>query len=1131
MIFGLATNLLILFDIQFLYLRAIFSLIFLAIIPGMLIMLILKIRKLGFWEYMVYAIGLSMAFVMFAGLFANWSNFILHPANLGKELAGNIIPISDNFSIQETELPRAVKNIWIGGNNDLYGYYRDEIVKSADNGITWTSVYKFTEGEGNRKVWVDSRGTVFAGRDETGLLYMSKDGDSNWTTPLKFSCQNKPMANGQPEGYGTLWNMDEDSLGNLYVGEYSGEWDANCAYIHKSTDGGLTWSISYNSLAYDWPGRHIHMVKVDPKNDFIYATQGDGFERARLIRSTDRGKTWTTLQSRMLDAQYTTMIFFQDNRLFGTDAGSLTNKILNTSDDRNFSLSAEFNEEISDFIWSSSKNLKNDVAFIGTVSEKAGGDSGLYGTRNKGNSWHKVKDLGVTTREYQGIDSISNFGTDGYAYYHDNLNDKTHRLKYVDNSAKQSLPFSGQITKPLSLPRILITFDAMLLIFACLAFKRNADLGLKIELPRVGLLNLSFFVAPVILLTLSVLGAVVLNNNGSNTISMLMLGGTAIYVFFAFFLRDKLNENIFPWAILTTSISFLLTGWLRSWFVSGADINLEYHIFQLVKENQYWSMSLFNSAYTACLSVTILPAVLSFFMNINDQYIFKLIIPLIFSITPVCVYLFFRRYATSALAFLAAFFFMSQPVFMSWWWIPIRQEIAFLFFALVLLVLFSKTISSLQKNILLLVFLFSMAVSHYSTTYIALSLLILTYVICLIYRKTRSRQIISRIYKKIILNGEDELENTKYYISGLFLLAAIMFTFIWYAQLTKISGNLVEFAQKTTQNMGQIFNDDIRADGASLGMQLNIFFKQKDDSLLLQNYIEKASNIYKTKSYIKTYPQKVIDKYKIEVIPGFLMQLKTNKIIAAVIYFFQGLVQKMVKIFIILYIFCLIVIRLKKINIDIEYKVMIFVSLFSLMAMMVLPFASIDYDLMRQYQQLLVILSLPLVLGGFIVFIFLKNDKFRNSIAIMVFLLYFLFISGFIPQIIGKDFPGLQLNNSGGSYDELYVHETEVKSSEWLFKNRANDELIYADSRAYYKLWFSSNVREGKITRENKIIREVFPSTIDKNAYVYSSRTNTLKGVAYASISGDLINYNFPAEFLNQNKNLIYSNGESKVFK
>ncbi len=70
--FGLITILLTLFNIQLFYLRTVFSFVFLTTIPGFLIMLILNIKKKGFWEYLIITIGLSVAFLMFAGLAVNW---------------------------------------------------------------------------------------------------------------------------------------------------------------------------------------------------------------------------------------------------------------------------------------------------------------------------------------------------------------------------------------------------------------------------------------------------------------------------------------------------------------------------------------------------------------------------------------------------------------------------------------------------------------------------------------------------------------------------------------------------------------------------------------------------------------------------------------------------------------------------------------------------------------------------------------------------------------------------------------------------------------------------------------------------------------------------------------------------
>jgi uncharacterized membrane protein len=197
-----------------------------------------------------------------------------------------------------------------------------------------------------------------------------------------------------------------------------------------------------------------------------------------------------------------------------------------------------------------------------------------------------------------------------------------------------------------------------------------------------------------------------------------------------------------------------------------------------------------------------------------------------------------------------------------------------------------------------------------------------------------------------------------------------------------------------------------------------------------------------------------------------------------------------------------------------------------ILAIIVLPFASIDYDLTRVYQQVLIILSLPAVLGCFVIFKFFKKENLAIFAVLSVFLFYFLFISAFFPQIVGgpQDL-SMQLNNFGRCNDEFYVYKSEIKSATWLFKESNNEDKIYVDDRAVNKFWLVTNINK------NRIIKSVLPSTMDKKAYVYSSYTNTIKKRAFVTIKGGTIIYNFPTEFLNQNKNKIYNNGGSEVFK
>src|SRR3989339_302695 len=72
-LFLLIINTLIIFDVNFIYLRQILGFLFLITVPGIVLMLCFKIRNIDFWEYLVYTVGLSISFIMFAGLIVNWT--------------------------------------------------------------------------------------------------------------------------------------------------------------------------------------------------------------------------------------------------------------------------------------------------------------------------------------------------------------------------------------------------------------------------------------------------------------------------------------------------------------------------------------------------------------------------------------------------------------------------------------------------------------------------------------------------------------------------------------------------------------------------------------------------------------------------------------------------------------------------------------------------------------------------------------------------------------------------------------------------------------------------------------------------------------------------------------------------
>ena len=133
----------------------------------------------------------------------------------------------------------------------------------------------------------------------------------------------------------------------------------------------------------------------------------------------------------------------------------------------------------------------------------------------------------------------------------------------------------------------------------------------------------------------------------------------------------------------------------------------------------------------------------------------------------------------------------------------------------------------------------------------------------------------------------------------------------------------------------------------------------------------------------------------------------------------------------------------------------------------------------------------------------------------------------FPPYIIGGSETFFHLNNFGPYYDKYYTHDSEIKSAKWLSNNFDEKYLIYVDKPTRPKLKTFFNIKDGHF------IYDILPSIIDKDSYVYLSYTNTIKKIIPQSLQGGMtsLNYNFPTQFLNDNKNKIYNNGESEIFK
>jgi uncharacterized membrane protein len=192
------------------------------------------------------------------------------------------------------------------------------------------------------------------------------------------------------------------------------------------------------------------------------------------------------------------------------------------------------------------------------------------------------------------------------------------------------------------------------------------------------------------------------------------------------------------------------------------------------------------------------------------------------------------------------------------------------------------------------------------------------------------------------------------------------------------------------------------------------------------------------------------------------------------------------------------------------------------MALVVLPFVSQDYNLERLYQQLLVVLSGAFVVG--ILFIFKKLPRVAGTtIALIAILFYFTSTSGLASQGL-LHFSDVNLINDGNNYDKFYVKDGEFNSLVWLGDNYKSGG-INIDRYA--------TLRAGAYTNlpSKRFINGLLPSEISMQGYTYATDSNLNRDLVFDYNNKQVITYNLPSQMLDEYKNTVYVNSDSKIYK
>ena len=660
-------------------------------------------------------------------------------------------------------------------------------------------------------------------------------------------------------------------------------------------------------------------------------------------------------------------------------------------------------------------------------------------------------------------------------------------------------------TKPLSTISLLISFSAATIILAIIAYIRNKDITFSFSNLKLTTGEKAFLIVPALFPLISIVGMRLMNLTDNNVILMLLLFLIPAYVIFISFSNRKVSEKVYPAAIFLIGISLLLMYSLRSNHIIGADTNREFAIFLTTLDNLHWRQ-LGLGILDSCLSISLLPAIYQAFLNIDPEYLFKIVYSLIVSTLPLVIYLLSKKYVGSFYAFLTSVFFMSQIWFL---WTPAtaRVNIALLFFALALMVLFSDNIGEFGKRTLFIVFTACIIVSHYGATYVAFFALLFTW----IGMQVLSSIIASRTKKLAAISAKSRV------VGG---------TPPNFSSQEESPSGIDATAYKATglQSSQPQFRRGITAISIALFLTILFFWFSQ---MTGPSFSVGVKTIYTSiASWHWFLAEEAVSSRPVQAAFGRTLP-------------YTGVPQRIEFVFswltIILMSIGLLLVTLRRVKtmvsnphserekpnfslkqFETEYLMLSIGCYLLLVATVLVPHVEEAYGSARVYFQMMAPLSIFFVIGGIMVARYLKSRPYW--IILVVLLPYFLCTTGAICQVFG--FPrAITLNsaNSGGppGIFNMYIYEEESCSAKWLKEYAGGEATIYIGS------WATILVSQARIPEgQHKSFIATYQEGKQIDGYIY---------LRYLDIVDRELVAKYPGLFAQKSK--IYTNGGSEVYK
>ncbi|MDX3071862.1 hypothetical protein [Streptomyces sp. MI02-7b] len=625
-------------------------------------------------------------------------------------------------------------------------------------------------------------------------------------------------------------------------------------------------------------------------------------------------------------------------------------------------------------------------------------------------------------------------------------------------------------------------------------------------------------------LVLSVAGPIRLNNGFGGSVSVAAFIAIVTLLVLLMARRGRYPVAVLETGLFLAAAALLLLNSLRGWSITGHDIQREYEFFRLTLGGSLWDVATYPDAYNACLSITLLPVSVFRLTAIPDVYIFKVLLPLLFALTPVLVHRAVRNVAPHLVSLLSAVFFMLFPTFLSDMTFLGRQEVAFVLLGCGMVVLTDSGRPLRARRIAFAVLLAGITLSHYSTIYVVIIILGVAFVTDLIWRLAQ------RCKDKRARKRKQRPVEARSFLTWWIVAAAVAMALVWAGPVTHTSGQL----QSTLRSVAQEITNPGQARSGSSDTSYSIFgggssmtaqqrLSDYRDETVKATVTDRADGTYLSLKTVDAYPTPVVPEQNMAVTSAGrvleavgLKAITVNSLLRQVT---AGLLQ-------LLLIVGVIVIDIGRRGAfrPLRDQTTLTIGAVALLGILtVVPQLSVDYGVLRAFQQGLFFFA-PFIAAGMLSALRWAGRR-RVVVVYALVAALFLDLTGVVPKLLGGYPPQLQLSNAGQYYDVYYPSTEERMAAYWLsqrFAAEGKPSLVQTDR-------FTFNRQQTLLT--GPVVGDIFPTVLRTDSYLLLGTSTVRTGRLSFSYRGDLVTYRYPVGLLDRTKNEIYSSEGARIYR